>query len=358
MKLSFTGSFPSRREARISCAAGFTLVEMMVASAILAVILLMIFGITQQTSEAWKNSAAKIESFQGARAAFESMSRRISQATLNTYYDYYSSSGEKRTNQNAAAFVPQKYGRYSDLHFVTGKNLLPDQVTHSIFFLAPTGYSDEARYQGVEDTLNATGYYIQYTVDSSVPAFLGDFASHANPKKRFRLMQFTQPTQDLSVYAASAGNARGWFVDPLSSVPPPSAQVAENVVALVIHPKRPKLDAGADLAPEFEYDTRIPWAGGAQPITQHQLPPVVEIVLVAVDEPSFARIGSDADAQRLVSSELFQRAQDLDAVPNSDLAKLEAVLSAAPDNVTGNSNKLKYRVFRAEVPIRAAKWSE
>lgn len=347
---------PLRTARRISCA--FTLVEMMVASAILTVILLMIFGITQQTSEAWKNSAAKIESFQGARAAFESMSRRISQATLNTYYDYFADSGEKRTSQNAATFVPRKYGRYSDLHFVTGKNLLPGQVTHSIFFQAPVGYSDDQTYQGVENTLNATGYYIQYAADPAIPAFLENLASYANERKRFRLMQFTQPTQDLGVYTNAGGSPTAWFTDPLSVSASPSAQLAENIVALIIHPKRPRLDAGDDLAPDYEYDTRVTWTGGKQPVTQHQLPPVVEIVLVAVDEPSFSRIQSDAEAQRFVSSDLFQRAEDLDAEGGSDLEKLEAILSAAPNNLTGNKSRLKYRTFRGEVPVRAAKWSE
>ena len=72
---------------------GFTLVELLVSTAILAIILLVIFSITQQTGRVWKSSQAKIEAFQGARAAFESITRKLGQATLNGYYDYFDGSG-------------------------------------------------------------------------------------------------------------------------------------------------------------------------------------------------------------------------------------------------------------------------
>ncbi len=50
-------------------------------------ILVLVLSITSQTSQVWKRSAAKIEAFQGARAAYETITSRLRQATLNTYLD-------------------------------------------------------------------------------------------------------------------------------------------------------------------------------------------------------------------------------------------------------------------------------
>lgn len=336
----------------------FTLVEMMVSTVILAIILLLVFGITQQTGDAWKNSSVKIQSFQAARAAFESMTRRISQATLNTYYDYYDdtatpSQPKARNKSNTATFIPTKYGRYSDLHFVTGAKLVPSQVTHSIFFQAPIGYADEPDYQGLDAALNATGFFIRYESDKDYrPSFV-------KAKERFRLMQFSQPTQELGIYdsilnnPATPGYPNLWFTKPLDVDSPPIWQIAENIVAMVINPKRSDQDASAggldrNLTEEFEYDSRNTkdWISGKQPITQNQLPPVVEVIIVAVDEPSFIRLGEiPAPGPTLVAGNLFSQPKEIEG----DLDRLQSDLK---------TKKLKYIVFRADVPIRAAKWSE
>lgn len=338
----------------------FTLVEMMVATVILCVILLLVFSITQQTGDAWKKSTEKIQSFQGARAAFEGITRRISQAALNTYYDYYDDSltpdqpVARGQSSSISTFTPGKYGRCSDLHFITGKALIPSQVSHSIFFQAPVGYTDDTRFAGLDSSLNATGYFIQYSSDD---AFRPPFV---RAKNRFRLMQFSQPTQSLGVFDPVYNNPnspsydpRRWFVAPLSSTAPPAWQLAENIVAMVINPKRSAQDATAaggalNLTTNYEYDsrTREIWSGGNQPSTQHQLPPIVEVILVAVDEATFARLGDVAlPGPPLLAGSLF-----------TDPARVTADLDAF--QATLQSKALKSTLFRTEIPIRAAKWSK
>lgn len=345
----------------------FTLVELMVATAILTVILLLVFNITQQTADAWKSSAAKIESFQGARAGFECLTRTISQATLHTYYDYFSATGERKTNANAETFVPHKYGRYSDLHFVAGKSILQTQITHSIFFQAPTAYTEDQLYKGMESPLNGTGFYVEYNVDSFRPSFLDTIASRPPARKRYRLMQFTQPTEKLAVYKPfTEKTALNWITDDFSSgSTPPVYPLADNIVALIIHPRRSDEDALAlgskgELSPEYEYDSRTfeTWGpNGKQPVTQNQLPPLVDVVMIAVDEPSFSRLGNPPSAPDLGQHDLFQEIDSPDKL-EADLQTMEDVLNAKSGNKTGNSHNLRYRIFRSEVPIRAAKWSE
>ena len=71
--------------------AAFTLVELLVAMTVLLVLALMMVTLANQTNNIWRSSRTRIEAFQGARTAFERLTTNLSQATLNTYLDYYNS---------------------------------------------------------------------------------------------------------------------------------------------------------------------------------------------------------------------------------------------------------------------------
>ena len=103
-------------------------------------------------------------------------------------------------------------------------------------------------------------------------------------------MQYFQPAQNLKVYESGAAE-KDWFQAPLASNSPPVGILAENVLAIVILPKLSKADEveatskgkTSTLAPDFEYDTRKVTTEG---LTDHQLSPVVEVIMVAIDEIS------------------------------------------------------------------------
>jgi uncharacterized protein (TIGR02599 family) len=125
---------------------GFTLAELLVASAILALLVVLLLTMVNQTSKTWKSTSGKIEEFRGARDAFDTITRRMGQATLNTYLDYV-------TNSSG---VPVSYGRQSELRFLSGTTTnilsslaLSNQPTMSVFFQAPNGFStsSSAGYQ-------------------------------------------------------------------------------------------------------------------------------------------------------------------------------------------------------------------
>ena len=121
---------------------GFTLVELIVSMGILVLLMLVLISITDATGRTWTYTTGKVEQFHDAREAFESITRKLGQATLNTYWAY--------DNPNA----PTKYQRQSELRFISGQSsiLIPASLalndengsplqtaTHAVFFQAPLG---------------------------------------------------------------------------------------------------------------------------------------------------------------------------------------------------------------------------
>lgn len=341
---------------------GFSLLEMLAAGAVFLLLIGLVLKMTQATADSWTNSTGKTESFRDARAAFASITRAVGQATLNPYFDYADASGNFRDQASSSSFTPVQYIRRSDLHFVSGKGLLVSSaiqhpVTHAIFCLAPLGYSLDASYRNMDGFLNACGFYVCYGKDSAVPARL----SGAIPASRhkFRLMQFLQPTENLAIYDTSVTNGSAnwrntkWFSDALGKSSASTSQLAENVVALVICPKASESDenaSGVTLAPDYEYDSR----NAASALSVNQLPPIVEIVMVVLDDTSAMRLGDSATPPNLGLENLFQDASKLE----DDLGQLEKSLSALPGNAAGNTIPLRYQVFRTEIALRSAKWSK
>src|SRR5690349_5884687 len=126
---------------------GFTLVELLLAMAVAALIAVFLASMVNQTSSLWSNTKARVEQFRDARLAFEAITRRLSQATLNTYWDYYYPPGSNSSSlSSSTAVAPIGYGRQSELRFVCGSGTGLTASTganaslrpaHAIFFQAP-----------------------------------------------------------------------------------------------------------------------------------------------------------------------------------------------------------------------------
>ena len=134
---------------------GFTLVELMVSVGLISLVAFILLSMTNSTASTWRYTTGRIEQFRGANTAFESITRRLSQATLNTYWDY-----DNPTK-------PTRYLRQSDLRFITGRTetLLatktPRRPTHSVFFQAPLGFvNDDTNFSGLDNLINTWGYYV------------------------------------------------------------------------------------------------------------------------------------------------------------------------------------------------------
>lgn len=333
---------------------------MLAASVVFLLLVGVVLKMTQATADSWSNSTGKTEGFRDARMVFSTVTKAVSQATLNPYFDYVDAAGNFRNPGSTGTFIPTKYMRRSDLHFICGRNLLPPSVINpigqSVFFQAPLGYTRTPAYADMEGFLNACGFYVFYGPDPDMPTQLQ--GALPNSPQRFRLMQFLQPSEDFAVYdqqvtgGQADWNNTKWFVNAFSGSNPCASQLAENVVALVIHPKYSEKDsasAGAPLSADYEYNSR----NITPATTRNQLPPAVELVMVVIDEVSAARLGDTATPPNLGVADLFKDSSKLE----DDIATLEKNLAGLPGNPAGNSVPLRYQIFRTEIALRGSKWS-
>jgi len=357
--------------------AAFTLIEMLVSVTVLALIMVLMVTMIDQVSNVWTSSTSRTAQFKEARRALDIISNRLSQATLGTYWDY-----DDPNN-------PTKYIRQSNLRFLSGPRLLDgvtglDPQAHSIFFQAPLGRVNDQDFAGLPDLLNTVGYYVSYGSDEDI---IPDFADETS---RFRLYEMIEPSEELSIYNYTSGfndpndpesgpknetyTDTDWFVGADSTSGLRNEQnshlLADNIIALVFVPRVSTVREGSTstisdrnksvlaINGSFHYDSSAisgqspftianPPEGDRQFINQHQLPPIVDVYMFAVDEKSMrnleARDPGAIDQLRSLLASLFKRPADLE----SDLQALEDRL---------NSNRINYRKFQTSVPILGAKW--
>lgn len=344
-----------RSEESVARPGGFTLVELLVAMTITIIMVALMLVIVQSTATTWGRNTQRSKSFASSRAAFESMTRTISQATLNTYQDYYNTTSSNRLFRASGSltFVPAAYGRRSELHFMTGTNLVTDQVGGAVFFTIPFDYDTNSALPATGGQLNGMGYFVRYTNNPSLPGFITSASS--NPPC-YRLFQFIQPTTALKVMTNTTSTGTNWFTTDVNATPPTNCfPLAQNIVGFAILPKlsdRESTNPGI-LASDFSYNTRMDWPSTStnQPTNMHQLPPVVRVVMVALDDTSALRIQSATPPNTPPTNALGYDP----ATIFTNAVGLETSLSNIATSLT--AKKLNYRIFRADIPIRAAKWS-
>jgi uncharacterized protein (TIGR02599 family) len=401
----------------------FTLVELLVSMSIITLLMLILVQMVNSTSALWSRTTAKVEQFRAAREAFESMTRNISQATLNTYWDY----------DNAQA--PTTFIRQSELRFISGPMTNSSSPNHlisslpspprywpsmGIFLFAPLGAADPptnntanspTNYNGLPNLLNTVGYFVEFNTDRDyIPKFL---VGTVQERYRFRLMEMRVPSDQVTIYQSTSGlngstyknityTGRDWFQGPTSGGQnsfltnasaasggyPMTRILADNIVQLIILPRLSSQDEAAlatttsspppppALCQDYFYDTalnqinpQIPsgeqqrYASGlTNPV--NQLPPVVTVAMVAIDEKSAQFWASknnqtmpDLDSSAGLFSGIVGSGHDSTNLFNSsnsgttgqgDLYLFEQFLT---------QQKLTYRVFSANIALGGAKWS-
>jgi uncharacterized protein (TIGR02599 family) len=423
--------------------AAFTLVELMVSTALIAVLMLLLLSTVDQTQQVWKRTTTKVAQFQASRAAFEAMTRRLGQATLNTYWRAH----DGDSSNSRADFL---FRRHSELQFVSGH--LSDAVgksgkipgiftspklsglteptdraypTHGVFFFAPLGVTEEqarssypkgaviqglTRFRDLDALITACGYFIEYGDDPNRPRILPRAVVPA--RKRFRLMELTVPAEQLTVYnrfttvgsttedpfktkwqysifpqvldrtknnyvgrvdaslKTNSNWVRPWWMEQAlrrTTTDSTTSQnhfafgrvMADNIIVLVVLPKLAEKDRDnptelGKLAPEYQFDSwrilKRDAASDANSARDNLLPPVVQVVMVAIDEASALRLPPNQipDWTTRGGKQLFTEVDKEDKLLD-DIAKLEKRLQ---------DDKVSYRVFSTDVVIRGSKWSK
>ena len=177
-----------------------------------------------------------------------------------------------------------------------------------MFFTAPLGFSSDPTLARLSGLLNVCGYYIEWSnADPDRPPIIATPGQY-----RFRLMQFLQPTENMTLYAQTAAGyatyspavITGWQTAALAATPTAVRPLSDNVIALILLPCLNTTDTSGSLAPGFTYDSQ---STNANPAVnqQNRLPPVLRVVLYSLDEASAQRLGQSATMPNLYGS-LFQ----------------------------------------------------
>lgn len=381
---------PSPRCSRAHGAA-FTLVELMISITILVILMLVVTQVIGIVQRNWVRSNSRVSQFREARIAFDTMTRNITQATLNTYWE--NESDPLRTDAAGQKITKAKsYVRQSELQFVCGPTPMvlsaaagnsQEYPGHAIFFQAPLGVtrlvaagSSQANTENMVNLLCGRGYFVEWGDDQPYrPPFLSELNS-VPLRFRIRLMEYSPTAEMNRIYASVVrpvtDNSKLWFQEALTNTVQDGEEVgtraftrpiAENILALIISPQLESTRATAvqpfAIAPQYYYDSTLvtnPGAnniGGAQG-TQHLLPPLLKVTMIALDQ----RAGETLSANEALRTEileatagLFQNAtqleQDLEGTAEEP-GTLKALLL---------DNKINYRVFTTTIAPRAARWS-
>jgi len=333
---------------------GFSLIELMVAMGILSVLMLMLTVLLDQVQESWTRSESRISQFREARVAFDLMTKNISQASLNTYWDL--------EDEDEDGLV-DRYFRTSELHFATmdasalGSAGTQTPVGQAVFFQAPLGFS--STYRNLNNLFNGRGYFVTFGGDENFrPSFVD-----AEQRYRFRLMEFRPPAEANQVFEDGAEERSNgetqifteWFKQGLSvgegSFEFHLNPLAENIVTLVVSP-RDSLTTGSGggrnetystIAPDYKYDSNEPLSG-AETFSQ-QVPPLVRVTMVAIDEASAVRLENDSQMPDIIDDQLFRNT-------NRYEEDVQTLINSL------NEQGINHKVFSSMVMLRSAKWSE
>jgi len=305
---------------------GFTLLEVLLSMTILLVLVVVLAVMNNESLALLRRSSSQAQMFQKARDSFELMNRQLSLATMNPYWDYDDPADPKRyLRKSWLAFVS------GESRALLGKTRGPGQC---VFFQAPLGRMEDGRMRELNLVLNTCGFYVEYgNANADAPAIL-----NRPPRYRYRLMGVQTSAEEMGIYT-SAPSGNDWITGAAAS----ARVLAENVLLLVIRP----LDAsGADLAGEgYQYDSRLDATEEPQPRSSNQLPPYLEVTLIAASEESIARLDSGGGWQIAENPGWFTRPDQY----AEDLADFEKLLKA---------DRVAYRVFRQTVALPNSKWSD
>ncbi|MCF7784691.1 MAG: Verru_Chthon cassette protein C [Prosthecobacter sp.] len=392
---------PSLRRLRPGAGPAFTLIELLVSVTFLVILMLVVSQVIGIVQRSWVRANSRVSQFREARQAFDTLSRSITQATLNNYWDNeFDTLGSDAAGQQIT--LAKDYFRQSELQFICGptSTVIPSAAGnsqnypgHAVFFQAPLGIASLVATTGpggngqpvnTENMVNllcGRGYFVEWGNDASFrPAFLEQLNNAVPVRSRLRLMEYSPTAEKNRIYDTSlrpiTTHSKEWYQDVLNTEVQNAQEtaktraftrpIAENIIALVISPQVEVTGntsvAPYAIAPQYIYDSTLKLNPGATPLntspqgTQHLLPPLLRVSMVALDERSGEFLAREENSQ--------MRAQLLTAIAG----KLQnaASLSEELDGSQGKvgtlvqlllDQKLNYRIFSTTIALKQSRWS-
>ena len=331
----------------------FTLVEVLVSMVILAMMMLIITSVIGQAQRSWRAASSRVTQFREARQAFDTVTRNLRQATINSRREYFYAGMKSFPDDPLQA--PEGFRTTAELGIkfdradaiVQGGGGSTNMPGHAVVFQAPLGKTAQQIYDPLNNLLCARGYFVMFGGDSGyVPRKL---ASRLQSKYRYRLMEYQPNTEDNTVYGASHTE---WMTINYSAAQDFIHPVAENIVVMALGASFTPESSGSSKTPDlaskesnsFQYGYDSYHEGGGQG-TAYRLPHTVQVVMVAMDEESASRLaqqtGSSAPDPVAASGASFTEPLKL----KQDLDKLTQYMQ---------SKRINYRVFSSSVLIMAA----
>jgi len=335
----------------------FSLIELLTAMGILSILMLLLTVLLDSIQKSWSYSESRISQFREARVAFDLMTKNISQATVNTYWDLLDEDNDG---------LVDGYYKTSELHFkVMQSDLLGragDQtpVGHAVFFQAPLGFSSQ--YRNLNNLFNGRGYFVAWGSDERFrPSFLNQ---QVDPSYRFRLFEFRPPAESNQVFQDGAEyRERGerqqferWFRQEMNigegRFEDHLNPLASNIICIFISPRdslgartsASRQDTFSRIAPRYTFDSND--ADDEFEVFAQQVPPLLRITMVAIDETSAVRLDDEAPRQmpELVLPNSFTQTDRYDA-------DVQALVESL------NERGINHKVFSSVVMLRSAKWT-
>lgn len=321
----------------------FTLIEVLVSMVILAMILLVITSVIGQAQRTWKGATSRLSQFREARQAFDTVSRNLRQAMINPYGDYkYRATPfhpPPRPGVVRDADLGIRFGRSSSL--ISGGSGASELPGSAVVFQAPLGVTSTEEFRPLKNLLCIRGYFVRFGSDENfMPEGL---KSRLQERFRYRLIEYAPPTEFNPVYAE--GQKGAWTNISEATGRDYMRIVANNVLGLIMAPTYNEAAAGAaprDFGqkvqdPVYEINSYDPGTFNGRN-TQHRLPVAAQVVMIACDEESAARmiVGQS-------SPDIFSKAGADFSDPKSlesDIVKLRQYM---------NSQRYNFRIFSSNV---------
>ena len=349
----------------------FTLVEILVSTAILAMIMVAMMTALDSVQRSFRFTQAHADQFRVARQAFELINRTLSQATLNPYWDYYYVETQSNVPPATGSAAPAAYVRQSELQFriddaaatFGGTGAAMECPGHAVFFQAPLGLTSAGSSLG--GLLNARGYGVRFSGDQDHrPPFINGYQIPV--KNRYRLLEY-RPAAEYQGLGAQGdtiySHPSNWFTQDMNTS---CRVVADNILLLLLSPRVADQASSNPaqtpwrIAPHYHYnsldaDNSTPGVDPLQILpdgtvvqgTQHMLPPLVAVTLVAIDEVSAQRWSAMRGDNGV---DVLQESH----ADFTDASRYEQDLSLLSNYL--QKQKLNYRIFSSTVTLRNAVW--